>query len=155
MSLKVTKNLNSLRETAKIAKTIADFILGLGPGPEQATVIALVGDLGAGKTTFTKNFLKELGVKEKVISPTFIIMKSFNLNKRTKRNSFKNIYHIDAYRVESKDLTSLGIKAILKDPKNLVVIEWANRVKKLIPKEVIWIELEHGANKNQRILKIK
>lgn len=146
------KVLNSPAETSKLASVIAEIISDLGPGPKSATVIALSGDLGAGKTSFTKSFLKHLGITSRVTSPTFIIMKTFDF---PKQSAFKKAYHLDAYRVGPKDLVKLGLKEILKDPQNLVVIEWAERVKKILPMETFWIKIEHGKHIYQRIFKVK
>ena len=151
---------SSPKEMAKFAQVAASLIAKLGPGPEKATIIALVGDLGAGKTSFTQSFLKELGIKEKVVSPTFVIMRSFRLPRRQagmsskKKNAFKVAHHIDAYRVSATELNSLGLKEMLKNPQNLIVIEWADRIKRSLPKGTIWIEIEHGKNEKHRTIKI-
>ena len=153
------KILNSPAETSRLASVIAEIISELGPGPKSATVVALSGDLGAGKTSFTKSFLKHLGITARVTSPTFIIMRVFDLPSGkagfTSESNFKKAYHIDAYRVGPKDLIDLGLKDILKDPQNLVVIEWAERIKKILPEEIFWIKIEHGKHIHQRIFKVK
>ena len=106
------------------------------PG-KQAAVIALTGELGSGKTTFLQGFAKGLGIKEKVLSPTFVIMKRFKIQD----SRFKILYHFDCYRLENaRDLYGLGWKEIIKDPKAIIVVEWADRVRKAIPKDAIWVE---------------
>jgi len=138
----------NLKDTQKIA---ANFLKNLIPLKNKATVLALKGDLGSGKTAFVKCIAKELGIKEIVTSPTFVIIKNYSLQGRTlKRRStfhasrFTNLVHVDAYRLESaKELKSLGWDEIIANPENLIAIEWAERVKSIIPKSAIWIEFEY------------
>ncbi len=115
---------------------------------KNATVVFLSGELGAGKTTFTKNFAKILGIKERLSSPTFIIFKKYKIpqNKKNKELNinFKNFFHIDAYRLkDEKDLLHLGWEEILKDKENLIFIEWGEIVSKIIPKKHFKIKIEH------------
>ncbi len=105
-----------------------------------ATVVGLYGDLGSGKTSFTQGVSKALGVSDTVASPTFVIMKVYELDSRIQRSDLKNsqgqtlgkfthLIHIDAYRIEkSSELLHLGWQDIISDPKNLVLIEWPERV---------------------------
>lgn len=93
-------------------------------------VIALRGDLGGGKTTFTQGLAKGLGVKERVLSPTFAIMKKY----RGKRN----LIHIDCYRVNSEEMLNLGWQEIVSSS-DIVVIEWAEKIKDILPKNTHWI----------------
>ena len=132
----------SAKETKKLAGELANRLVQRES--ERALVLALSGELGSGKTTFIKGFSKVLGVKERVLSPTFVL-----IHKHSLKN--KNLYHIDAYRLESeKDLLKLDIKEIFTSPQNIVIIEWADRVKKIIPKNAIWIKLSHLKEKNKR-----
>lgn len=98
---------------------------------EGATVVTLSGDLGAGKTAFTKEFGNLLGIPhDQITSPTFVIMKIFEIH----NSKFEHLIHIDAYRLENEqELVSLGWKDIIEDPKNLILIEWPEMVKGLIP----------------------
>jgi len=110
----------------------------------QAALMALVGDLGGGKTTFLQGFARGLGIKEKVLSPTFIIMRRLG-----------NFYHFDCYRVQkTKELLGLGFKKIITNPKNIVAIEWADKVKKIIPQNAIWLRFEF-IDKNKRKIVVK
>lgn len=112
----------------------------------QATVIALSGNLGSGKTAFVQGFCKALGVKHSVTSPTFIIFRKHPIPK-----SEQSIYHFDLYRIKnSRELSILGFKRIIKDPNHIVLIEWPELVKKLLPKNTIWINFEHLKKQNQR-----
>ncbi len=103
-------------------------------------IFALVGDLGAGKTTFSKTFLKELGVEQHVQSPTFSIINSYIID----FNGFKKVFHIDVYRIEdTKELEVLHFNEILENPDHIVVIEWADKIRELIPATATWMTFEH------------
>ena len=129
---------------ARLAKRVAEKKSLRG-----ATVIGLVGNLGAGKTTFTQSFLKTLGVTERVSSPTFILMRPYEV--KTKHH--KLAYHLDTYRLDSvKELLALGFKKIIREPGNIVLVEWADRFKKVMPKKTIWIEIKHGKKKTERVI---
>lgn len=119
---------------------------------KSALVLALEGNLGAGKTTFTQSFAKSLGIKEKISSPTFVLMKVYKLPSSS--YNLKYFVHIDCYRLDSaKDLQHLGFKDLLMDKDAVVVVEWADRIKKILPKDTIWIKFEHGEKPDERILK--
>ncbi|MCI5108581.1 MAG: tRNA (adenosine(37)-N6)-threonylcarbamoyltransferase complex ATPase subunit type 1 TsaE [Candidatus Pacebacteria bacterium] len=100
---------------------------------DRAVVIGLFGNLGAGKTTFTKGVAKELGITEEVTSPTFVIQKTYDIP----IGDFERLVHIDAYRLESgEDLKKIGFLETLKDPENLIFIEWPENVMDILPKEI-------------------
>ena len=115
-------------------------------------VLALFGDLGAGKTKFLQGLAKGLGVKNKVNSPTFNILKIY----KTKAGSkIKTFCHIDAYRLFSeKDLISLGVEEYFQDKNTVTAIEWAERIKKILPKKTIMVDIKH-LSEDERIIKIK
>jgi len=107
-------------------------------------VIALSGELGSGKTTFVQGFAEGLGIKEKIISPTFVLIRQHPIPK-TKKNlpaGRQALFHIDLYRLESVDVEILGIDEIIRNPNNIVLIEWAEKIKHLLPKNTYWILLE-------------
>ncbi|MFA7216547.1 MAG: tRNA (adenosine(37)-N6)-threonylcarbamoyltransferase complex ATPase subunit type 1 TsaE [Candidatus Paceibacterota bacterium] len=134
----------SLDETQSVA---LDFISKIKKTENDATVVGLYGDLGAGKTSFTQGLAKYLGIKENVVSPTFVIEKIYHLE----NNIFKHLIHIDAYRIEkSQELLSLGFKKIISDPENLIVIEWPERISDIMP-EHIRIDLRHISENNREI----
>ena len=122
------------------------FLENIKVNKNKSTIITLSGDLGAGKTTFVQNIGKILGIKNKIVSPTFVLMKRYSL----KENQFKNLYHIDAYRLEGKniekELKILGFEEIIKNPKNIVFIEWPEILGKNLPKKVIKIKISHLKN---------
>jgi len=113
------------KETISFAKTMAkDFVGG--------EVIGLIGDLGAGKTTFAKGLALGLGVKVNVNSPTFVLMKVYPV----KKGKIKNLVHIDAYRIDCwEDLEVIGADEYFYNPESVVVIEWADRIKLPVKKK--------------------
>ena len=120
---------------------------------DHARVVALTGNLGAGKTTFIQGFAVALGIKEKIQSPTFVLMKIYFL---PRQKIIKHLVHIDAYRIEtSSEMEHLGLRDLLEDQDAIILIEWADRVKKLLPKDTKWIMFEHGKKLNERIMIVK
>lgn len=121
---------------------------------KSARVIALSGDLGAGKTTFVQGFIQGLGIKKKALSPTFIIFHRFAIPKVISHKlKIRSLYHVDAYRVKnSKGLAALGFDEILLNPENIVLIEWAENIKKILPKNTSWLRFKHGKRENERSL---
>ncbi|MDI6591701.1 MAG: tRNA (adenosine(37)-N6)-threonylcarbamoyltransferase complex ATPase subunit type 1 TsaE [Patescibacteria group bacterium] len=139
-------------QTKKLGEILAKEILKTKP-KKTALVIGLKGVLGGGKTTFLKGFAKGLGIKEKILSPTFVIVKRFQLNNFTIKQ-FNNFYHIDCYRIKKpKEILDLGFKEIIKNPQNIVAIEWADHIEKILPKDTLIIKFEF-LEKNIRKIKI-
>ena len=152
-------------ETKKLGEKLAKRILK-EKLKKRAVIIGLAGELGGGKTTFLQGFAKGLGIKEKILSPTFVILKKFKIPnpldaKRTPRRvafqipKFKHFYHIDCYRIDKpKHILDLGFKEIISFPQNIVAIEWADRIQKIMLKGTIWIKLKF-INKQKRQITIK
>ncbi len=135
----------SLDETSKLAQS---FISSVQPSGLNATIVGLFGDLGAGKTTFTKACAETLGISETVSSPTFVIEKIYKL----KNNPFSHLIHIDAYRLESaEELIKLGWKEVSENPKNLILIEWPEKVKEALPNDMMKIYFEFIDEKTRQI----
>ena len=111
----------------------------LQPQDEGASVIiALRGDLGAGKTAFVQQLAKYFGLEENVSSPTFTIMKKYELP----HPKFKQLIHIDAYRIESEhELGPLQFSSVLHEPKSVVCIEWPEKISSAIPQSANTLEL--------------
>ncbi|MBU1255467.1 tRNA (adenosine(37)-N6)-threonylcarbamoyltransferase complex ATPase subunit type 1 TsaE [Patescibacteria group bacterium] len=124
----------------KIGKDLAKKIIR--KGNKKALIVGLEGELGSGKTTFIQGLAKGLGIEELITSPTFVIMKRYNFPKG-------ELYHIDCYRIDLKDLIELDFKEIINNPKNIVVIEWAEKIKDILPNNVIWMKFEY-LDKNMR-----
>jgi tRNA threonylcarbamoyladenosine biosynthesis protein TsaE len=130
-------------QTKKVAKLLAEEIIKKPLKTKGAAAIGLEGELGSGKTRFVQGFARGLGIKSRLTSPTFVLIKKY-----------KNLYHIDCYRLNKpKDLLDLDFKEIISDPKNIVVIEWAEKVRSILPKDTIWIKFEI-INQNKRKIKI-
>lgn len=136
---------NSLSETEKLAKKIATKI-------ENGMVILLYGDIGAGKTTFTKFLLGFLGVKSVVSSPTFTLLNEYE-------GDFP-VYHFDMYRISNSDeLYELGFEDYLNSKSSpfvktgLTLIEWPENIKSILPKDYVKIEIQKlGENKRKFII---
>ena len=141
---------NSYKQTQKLGETFAKEILKY-PLQSRATVVGLEGNLGGGKTTFLQGFAKGLGVKEKILSPTFVIMKRFKI----KDKSFKYLYHFDCYRFDkSEDILELNFKEIISNPENIVAIEWPEKVKKVLPKKIVKLSFKF-VDESKREIKFK
>jgi len=111
-------------------------------------VIALYGDLGSGKTTFVQGLARGLGVKQRIISPTFVIIRQYKASP-PRCNAF---YHIDLYRIDSeRAIKGLGLEEIISDPQNIVAIEWAEKMGNMLPKKRIDIYFEYVDEHKRRI----
>ncbi len=127
----------SLGEMEKLA---GEFAARLVPEKDAATVVTLSGDLGAGKTTFAQALARAFGIEEDVTSPTFVIEKVYVPPK----GPFTRFVHIDAYRLNgAHDLDVLGWKELLEEPRNLILIEWPEKVAQAIPESALRISLEY------------
>lgn len=125
---------HSENETRKIAKRLAKKI--------THGVIALTGELGAGKTIFVQGFAQGAGIKEKIISPTFVLIRQHKIP------SGSTLYHVDLYRLDGqKNIEELGLKELMLNPKNIVLIEWAEKAENILPKETTRIDIKKDANK--------
>ena len=124
------------RQTQKLGEILAKEVLKT-KFKKGALTLGLEGDLGGGKTTFLQGFAKGLGIKEKILSPTFIILKKFKIQD----SNFKNFYHVDCYRIEKpREILSLGFKEIVSNPENIITIEWAGRIRNILPKIFITLK---------------
>ncbi|MEW6610071.1 MAG: tRNA (adenosine(37)-N6)-threonylcarbamoyltransferase complex ATPase subunit type 1 TsaE [Patescibacteria group bacterium] len=121
----------SVTETMRLAH---QFALRLRGGD----IVALIGPLGAGKTTFVQGLARALGIKKLITSPTFILLKSYRLNK-----PFHHIIvltHVDCYRLHNaQQLIDVGIQDHFDNPHTITVIEWADRMISIIPSRAYWI----------------
>jgi len=151
------------KETRDLGKMLAQEI-------KNGQVVCLSGELGSGKTTFTQGFLQGLKIKGPYTSPTFVIMKHYkpktqNPKPKTQSSTPKNlkklratgyellgIYHIDAYRINAKDILNLGWEEIIADSNNIIIVEWAERIKKIIPQNSLWICMEWLNEKERKII---
>ena len=128
---------HSLEETQDIAKRWLLDISKKYADNKRATVIGLSGNLGAGKTAFVKAVARALNIEETVTSPTFVIMKIYEIRSSVAENggetvdgkNWKRLVHIDLYRLEKKEeLKALNLEDVVNDPNNLVMVEWPENV---------------------------
>ncbi|MCA9365352.1 tRNA (adenosine(37)-N6)-threonylcarbamoyltransferase complex ATPase subunit type 1 TsaE [Candidatus Kaiserbacteria bacterium] len=146
MENRIIPDLDSLRE---FAKEVLD--ISVNKFTNQAGVIALNGELGAGKTAFVQQIAKELSIAEAITSPTFVIMKMYEID----YGQFKQLIHIDAYRIEEEsEMLVLGFGELLEDKENLICIEWADNIKGLLPENQIQLNFELTGNKEERSVNI-
>lgn len=117
---------NSLEETYQQAFS---YIKNLQKEPNKAIIIGLVGDLGSGKTSFVQGVTKYFGLNQYITSPTFVIQKIYNLPSGF---NWSKLIHIDAYRLDNNG-EFLGLNELMKDPNNLIFIEWPDKIKQFLP----------------------
>jgi len=127
-------------------------------------IITLTGELGTGKTVFVKGLAAGLGIKKYITSPTFVLFKNYRVKSqksspdeqdRTRLSKIRNLCHIDAYRIKDpQELIEVGVLDYFNQPDTVCVIEWADKVKKILPRKRINIFFEHGKKENERIIKI-
>ena len=117
----------------------------LGEIVRSGEVLALQGDLGAGKTNFVQGLARGLGIAQDVNSPTFILANEYPGGRLP-------LYHVDAYRVENaEEADGFGLDDYLNGD-GVTVIEWAERVRDALPRDVLWIELEY-VDENTRLVR--
>lgn len=115
-------------------------------------ILALYGNLGSGKTTFAQGLAKGLGIKQKIISPTFIIIRKYDLELSSQNSEIRSFYHIDLYRIEKmNDIESIGLIEILNDKSNIIAIEWPEKIEDLLPKNTWRLNFNYLENNERRI----
>ena len=125
----------------ELAKKLANYV-------EENTVIALIGELGTGKTTFTKTFAKEFGVNENLKSPTFNYVLEYLSGRMP-------LYHFDVYRLcNSEEIYEIGYEDYINNG-GVALIEWANIILEDLPKEYIRIEFKYAEKEDERLVDIK
>lgn len=118
-----------IEDTHAFAKTLAGLIMGR----KAPTVLALTGDLGSGKTTFTQSFATACGITEAITSPTFTLMNEYRLAEGL-------FVHSDLYRLTDRsEIASLGLTDYFTQPHTVTIVEWADRFPDLFPHETIWL----------------
>jgi len=135
---------NNFKETQKLARDFAKTL-------KKGDLICLSGNLGSGKTTFVQGLAEGLGIKNRIISPTFIIVRAYRI--KNDKSRIMNFYHVDLYRVENeRDLEDLGIEEIINDKNNITVIEWAEKLKSQISTKRINIQFSYEKENTRRII---
>ena len=136
-------------ETRHIAGMLLKKILKK-TGKNKALTIALQGDLGSGKTSFAKGFLRAAGVRRVATSPTFTIVKHYPLR------GGKALFHMDVYRIKSTvELKHLRFDEAVRNPKNVLLIEWPERLGRKLPRGATLVTFAYGKKENERIIEIK
>ena len=132
---------NNIEQTGQVAQEIAKTLQG-------GEVLALSGNLGAGKTIFVKALAKAMGVEENITSPTFVLMKVYDLEV----GKINKLVHVDCYRLEGReDLADIGLSDYLAFDNSVVVIEWADKIIDL-PNNTIKIKIENLGGDQRRII---
>ncbi|MES2471051.1 MAG: tRNA (adenosine(37)-N6)-threonylcarbamoyltransferase complex ATPase subunit type 1 TsaE [Patescibacteria group bacterium] len=144
-------DINNLEDMKAAARQLLNFSIGKAEINSKATILGLYGNLGAGKTTFTQFIAKELGIKENITSPTFVIQKSYAINPAV-RSIYRKLVHIDAYRLKNgQELSVLGWQKTISEPNTLICIEWPENVADVMPSH-IKIQFEHVEEGKRRIV---
>ena len=132
----------SEKQTLNFAKKFSKSLSG-------GQVIGLAGNLGAGKTIFTKGLALGFGIKKNITSPTFVLMKVYPV----KSPIIKFLVHIDAYRIKSaENLIAIGADEYFKSPEAITIIEWADKIKKILPKKTKLIKINLQKNNHRKII---
>jgi tRNA threonylcarbamoyladenosine biosynthesis protein TsaE len=135
---------HSEKQTISLGKKIASRLL---PG----SLLGLVGELGSGKTQFVKGLAQGFGIKKPITSPTFVLLKTYQPTSPSCQ-----LIHIDCYRLDKpEELSELGWNDIINNPNNIVVVEWADKIKSIMPQRTQWIYFKAGKKENQRIISFK
>lgn len=131
MAIKKEYITHSAEETQKLGSLLAENI-------KSKVLICLTGDLGGGKTIFTQGFARGLGIQEKITSPSFVLLKKYQI---PDKKLIKTFYHLDCYRLKNpEEIFGIGYEEILEDRQAVIVIEWAERIKRCLPLKRINIE---------------
>ncbi len=127
----------SVEETQKLGEELAHNL--------HNNFLALYGELGSGKTSFVQGLAKGLRIRERIISPTFILIRKHEIS------SNRTFYHVDLYRVENDESINEQLRELINDDSNVVAVEWAEKLKNLPNKRIdIWFKHLNG---NERELK--
>lgn len=141
---------DNLEETAESAGQLLTEIKEQAGSLDKASVLALSGNLGAGKTTWVQKLAAHLGVVDQVNSPTFVLRKRYPLTDEV----FKDLVHFDAYRLHSaQELADLGWREDTARADRLICVEWPERVREILPKEVWWLRFE-VSDQNSRLIRV-
>ncbi len=135
----ITKN---AEETKALGRRLGNSLKG-------GTTLALSGELGSGKTTFIQGLAEGLGVRDRIISPTFILVRKYQSEK------LLNFYHVDLYRLEGDlgyEMNNLGLTDFMKDKDSIVAIEWAEKAREYLPKNMVWIKFDILEDNRRKIV---
>lgn len=142
---------HSAEETCELGKNFAQKLL---PG----TLVCFEGNLGAGKTTFIQGLLDGLGAERPFVSPTFILMKQYDLPIRQASlsaptgNGIKWVYHADAYRLGAKEFREIGFEEWIADPEGITLLEWPERIAELLPEKHTTVKIESISETERKVI---
>lgn len=122
-------------KTISSSEDMISFGKELGNSLKGGEVIELIGDVGAGKTTFTKGLAKSLGITDEIQSPTFTISRVYEGTKN-------NLVHYDFYRLNDAGIMAIEMQDVIDDPNNITVIEWGEPVREVLPKKYITVKIK-------------
>lgn len=140
-----------IRENSRLPRREPQVLLRGSNSRKFARILSLEGELGGGKTTFLKGFGRGLGIKDRIKSPTFVIMRRYYIPTGDRRQAtyrklpviscqLRYFYHFDCYRIDSsKEILELGWEEIISNPENIVAVEWGDKIKNILPEKTIKI----------------
>lgn len=138
---------HSTDETKKLGRLFGEELKHAEFQKTGAVVVALIGTLGSGKTTFVQGFAKGIGSCGRIASPTFILARIHRISD----SNFSRFVHMDAYRLSSiHDLPPLGFNELLRDPKTIILVEWADIIRSALPNGTIVIRSAHCSSSHNR-----
>lgn len=129
---------------SKSPEETIEVAMELGRRLRDGEVVALVGELGTGKTTFVKGLARSFFIPEEILSPSFLLARTY----RGKRV----LHHLDLYRLKNAaELAEVGLDGLLPPEEGVTAVEWADRFPTVIPKDAIWVILEHEGGDRRKI----
>lgn len=147
--MEIRKRLASESETLAFGRKLGKKLLRTRRR-RGAIVLTLTGELGTGKTTMIRGLARGFDIKEKITSPTFLLIRAYPLKNR------RTFYHIDCYRLaRPRDLDHLGLRDLISHPDHIVAIEWAEKIKPILPKRALKISLRDGKTPRERIVTVR
>ena len=148
----MTKTVSSIKELRTVAKGFLS-VLAKSPESSRAVLVGLSGDLGAGKTAFTKCVAEVLGIADTVTSPTFVLEKRYDIpHGSLVGGRFTKLIHVDAYRLyKGEEMKALDWEGTLADGHNLILLEWPEQVSEALPKNTLQISFEYVDDSVRRV----
>ena len=126
----------------------------LGASLKGGDIVALIGDLGSGKTTFVQGIAQSLDIKNQIISPTFILMRTYNTKKLVDSTPV-SLLHVDLYRLEgdiNQEITNMGLNDLWGEKTNIVIIEWAEKIKDKLPRTTKYVYFDNLGEDTRKII---
>lgn len=156
-------SLLNLKETRQFARHFTNDWIKKRIVKHKPVILLFEGSLGAGKTQVIKWIAKELGLKTRLTSPTFILWQIYKFRLKDKKQGIAsgpaevfNFHHLDLYRLSNpKDIFRLGLNQSLRKKNNLFAIEWGERIKKFIVEPYVLLKIESVGKKRRKITIIK